>query len=141
MAIGRTSPSALAGRTAIILVLLGAAAGLLNGLLGTGGGILLVYTMRLWAHQRLKDGSEQLAAQRDVYASALSVMLPISIFSAVHYARAGTLDMVTFSPLLLPSVIGGVLGGYLLDKLRIDWLKRLFALIVLCSGVLMIVRS
>jgi uncharacterized membrane protein YfcA len=68
-------------------------------------------------------------------------MLPISIFSAVHYARAGTLDMVSFSPLLLPSVAGGVLGGYLLDKLRIDWLKRLFALIVLCSGVLMIVRS
>ena len=142
MAIGRTAPSALARRNALILLLLGGAAGLLNGLLGAGGGILLVYTMRLWAYHRPAPDSEpQLAAQRDVYATALSVMLPVSVFSAVYYARAGALDMAAFSPLLLPSVAGGVLGAYLLDRLRVDWLKRLFALIVLISGVLMIVRN
>ncbi len=142
MAIERTAPSTLARRSTLILILLGGAAGLLNGLLGAGGGILLVYTMRLWAYRRLSPDSEpRLAAQRDVYATALSVMLPVSVFSAIYYARAGALDLVAFSPLLLPSVVGGVLGAYLLDKLRVDWLKRLFALIVLISGVLMIVRD
>lgn len=131
-----------AGMTVLFLLLLGAGAGFINGLLGTGGGILLVYVMRTYARRhRTSDVQENASAQRDVYATALSTMLPISVFSAVHYARAGALDLQAFSPFLLPSVIGGLIGGWLLDRLGLDWLKRLFALLVLISGVLMIVRA
>ena len=132
------------GRRALLplglTLLLGAVAGFINGLLGTGGGIFLVYALQAIAKRRTDAPAGQ-DATRDVYAGALSVMLPISVFSAIHYARAGALDLKAFSPLILPSVIGGVLGGFLLDRLGVRWLRRLFALLVLCSGVLMIVRS
>ena len=131
-----------AGTTALFLLLLGAGAGFINGLLGTGGGILLVYVMRAYARRHsTNDVQLTTSSQRDVYATALATMLPISVFSAVHYARAGALDLQAFSPLLLPSVAGGLLGGWLLDRLKLDWLKRLFALLVLISGILMIVRK
>ena len=123
----------------LFLIGLGAGGGFINGLLGTGGGIFLVYTLRWYSERHAQDGRGILGT-RDVYAGALAVMLPISVFSATHYARAGALDLSSFAPLLLPSVVGGVLGGILLDKLRIDLLRRLFALLVLCSGILMILR-
>ncbi len=130
------------GHAVLFLIVLGAAAGFVNGLLGTGGGIVLVYVMRrytkLYPTQSALTSNK---AQRDVYATALSVMLPVSVFSAFHYVRAGALDFSAFSPMLMPSVIGGVLGGWLLDKLRLSWLKRLFALLVLVSGILMIIRA
>lgn len=133
------------GRRALLplglTLLLGAVAGFINGLLGTGGGIFLVYTLQAIAKRRRVGASLAQDAARDVYAGALSVMLPISVFSAIQYTRAGALDLKAFSPLILPSVLGGVLGGYLLDRLGVRWLHRLFSLLVLCSGVLMIVRS
>lgn len=131
----RTTPRA-GVITASFLLLLGALAGFLNGLLGTGGGIAIVYAMR---HYYARHESSQ--SDRDAYATALSVMLPISVFSLVHYIRADALDLSSFAPMLLPTVAGGLLGGILLDKLKLDWLSRLFALLVLVSGFFMIVRA
>lgn len=123
----------------LLTLLLGAGAGFINGLLGTGGGIFLVFMMRYLASKRDRRALRS-EDERDVFAGALSVMLPISVFSSLHYARAGALDPEAFAPMILPSIAGGVLGGLLLDKLALPWLRRLFALLVLCSGVLMIVR-
>lgn len=124
-----------------LLLALGGGAGFINGLLGTGGGILLVLALRGYG-RRHRIGGDAVSAesQRDIYATALAVMVPISVFSTIQYARAGTLDLGGFAPMLLPTVVGGVLGGILLDRLKLDWVKRLFALLVLISGVLMIVR-
>ena len=124
----------------ILTLLLGAGAGFINGLLGTGGGIFLVFVLRRLARKAKPSDPLAREQERDVFAGALSVMLPISVFSSLHYARAGAMDLGAFSPLILPCIIGGVLGGFLLDRLSVDWLRRLFALLVLCSGVLMIVR-
>ena len=130
------APTRTGGATAMFLLLLGAVAGFLNGLLGTGGGIAIVYAMRRYYTHHEADGSS-----RDAYATALSVMLPISIFSVVHYIRADALDLASFAPMLVPTIAGGVLGGILLDKLKLAWLSRLFALLVFISGILMIVRG
>lgn len=127
--------------TALFLLVLGAGAGFLNGLLGTGGGILLVYVLRGYAARQHSTSLSTPGTQRDIYATALSVMLPLSVFSALHYARAGTLDFSAFAPMLLPTIAGGLLGGWLLDRLKLAWLSRLFALLVLVSGILMIVRA
>lgn len=137
MSISRSlAPPHAGAATAIFLLLLGALAGFLNGLLGTGGGIAIVYVMRRYYARHASDESD-----RDAYATALSVMLPISVFSVVHYIRADALDLASFAPMLLPTIAGGVLGGILLDKLKLAWLSRLFALLVLISGIFMIVRA
>jgi uncharacterized membrane protein YfcA len=125
--------------TVWLLLALGGGAGFINGLLGTGGGILLVLVLQTYV-RRHTSATAAAQAQRDVFATALSVMVPISVLSTVLYARGGSLDLGGFAPMILPTVLGGVLGAFLLDKLRLDWLKRLFSLLLLVSGVLMVVR-
>ena len=125
--------------TALLLLALGGGAGFINGLLGTGGGILLVLALRIYVRRHAGEASAE--AQRDIFATALSVMVPISVLSTFLYARAGTLELGGFAPMILPTVIGGLLGAWLLDRLRLDILKRLFSLLLIVSGVLMVIRS
>lgn len=126
----------------LFLIGLGVLAGFVNGLLGTGGGIVLVLVFSYCA-KRGVDGHRISfpMARRDIYANSLAVMLPISVFSATRYAAAGALDMTSFAPMILPSLLGGILGGFLLDRLHLSFLRKLFSLLVLISGVLMIVRG
>ena len=133
----RISPKAW--RQLALLLFLGLVAGFANGLLGAGGGILLVYAVTLWS-KRNPHASTTLQ-QRDVYANALAVMLPVSLLSVYRYANAGTLSMQAFVPLLLPSLLGGLCGGLLLDRLQLSWIRKLFALLVVISGVFMVLRA
>ncbi|MBR2621058.1 MAG: TSUP family transporter [Clostridia bacterium] len=137
-----TAPRRQARADVLFLVLLGTLAGFINGLLGTGGGILLVLLFSRSAERAKRGkGISFPMARRDIYANALSVMLPISIFSATQYASAGALDVKAFSPMLLPSLLGGILGGILLDRLKLSWLRTLFSLLVLISGIFMLFRG
>lgn len=121
-------------------IMLGTLAGFINGLLGTGGGIFLVLLL-LRASKQSRNKHIHIAIDpRDIYATALSVMLPISVFSAVQYTAAGALDFRQFSPFILPSLLGGLIGGVLLDRLRLSRLKSLFSLLLLISGILLLIR-
>ena len=122
------------------LVLIGAISGFINGLLGTGGGIILVLSLTRFCNKQHKNQFFLSMEKRDVFANALAVMLPISLFSATRYAAAGALDPTAFAPLALPSLVGGVLGGILLDRLRLSRIKKLFAVLLLVSGLFLIFR-
>ncbi len=108
--------------------LLGMAAGFLNGALGAGGGILIVLGLRKW----------QKSEGRDAYVSALCVMLPISLFSLYRYVSGGHVSLVQFSPLVLPCILGGLVGAWLLRHVSTRALSRVFALLLLVSGVVLI---
>ena len=120
-------------KTALSLATAGLLAGFANGLLGAGGGIIAVFA---FAH--LLRGCEH--ERRDLYANALCVMLPISALSCVRYAMAGRLVTEGFGIYALPAILGGLLGALLLGRLGASALKRLFALLVIWSGVLLILR-
>ena len=114
----------------------GLLAGFCNGLLGAGGGIILVFTLGALV-------GEDSEARRSIYANALAVMLPLSIFTLMRYAGSGSLTerSAGLEPIyILGAAAGGVAGGILLGRLRGRNLKRLFALLTLISGILMIVR-
>ena len=120
-------------RQNIAALAVGAGAGFFNGLLGAGGGILLVFGLkRLFAHRA--D-----VTSHAVHASALAVMLPLSLFSVVQYISHGHLDQDRIGLLVLPAICGGALGAFLLHRISSLWLSRIFAFVVLLSGVLMIV--
>lgn len=124
--------------------LVGFGSGLINGLLGAAGGILLVAALpRLPAPTRLSLGADPFSTghldQRDLFATALAVMLPISAVSAFNYWRSGIRPELRFTLfLLLPVAVGGFVGGLLLERTSQTFLRRLFAAVILVSGVRML---
>ena len=75
---------------------LGFFAGLLNGLLGAGGGIILVRGAEKVMPREYHDS-------RDVFANALCVMLPLSAVSALAYVLRGSVHGLEFAPFILPA--------------------------------------
>ena len=117
----------------IFLPAVGFLAGLANGLLGAGGGIIIVYGM----NSALED---DIIDRRDVFANALCVMLPISAVSCIMYAIRGNLTVSGIGIYSIPAILGGVVGGVLLSKIRLKSLKKLFAALVIYSGVILMIR-
>ena len=116
----------------LTLLMLGFGAGFINGLLGAAGGILIVLGLKVLTRGRIRD-------PRSVYASAIAVMLPLSLLSVLQYVQRGSLPLSEALPLLLPAVAGGLVGALLLRRLSARLLSRIFAAVVLISGVVMAV--
>ncbi len=114
------------------LILGGLAAGVANGLLGAGGGIIIVWILQ-------KAIGDLTGDSRDVFANALAVMLPISAVSAISYAVAGSMPRDDVSRFILPAILGGLVGAYLLDRLSIESVKTLFCVLVVLSGIIMVI--
>ena len=127
----------------LLLALTGVGAGLLNGLLGAAGGILLVAVLpRLTPPALLYPPAVPLGRyheRRDILATALTVMLPVSAISCVFYWLGGVRPEPTLLLLLiLPAAVGGYLGAKLLGKLSDRFLKKLFAALVVVAGIRML---
>ena len=114
------------------LVLGGLVAGFLNGLLGAGGGIVIVWILEKAIGNATNDA-------RDIFAGALAVMLPISAVSTVSYAISGNLPTEDITRFLLPAILGGLLGAFLLDKISVAAVKTLFCFLVILSGIIMVI--
>lgn len=119
--------------SALRLTVFGLAAGFANGLLGAGGGILIVFGMT----PLITDAD----GQRDIFANALAVMMPVSVVSVINYMTAGRFAIDGFGVYAIPAALGGLLGAFLLSKLNIPIIKKLFAFIVIWSGLYMIFRK
>ncbi len=142
----RPRHSGIGGRAGILLLwaAVGIGAGFVNGLLGAAGGILLVTALPHLPVPSCLSGSANPCGQagtdrRDLLATALAVMLPVSAVSAVRYRMAGVDPAPRFLlPLLLPAAVGGLLGAYLLERTSPRFLRRLFAAVILVSGIRML---
>ena len=67
-----------------------------------------------------------------------AVMMPVSGMSGVLYWSGGIRpDLATLALLVLPSVVGGVVGARLLGRLPERLLRELFALLTVIAGVRM----
>lgn len=114
----------------------GLLAGAVNGLLGAGGGILLVRR----APKLLPEASR---GPRDVFATALFVMLPVSAVSALTYALRGSLSFsalggVRWAVLAGSGIAGGAAGALLLDRADVRVLRLIFAAVTVWSGLRMV---
>ena len=139
------------GNALRLLCLVGAGflAGFCNGLLGAAGGVLLVLilphlTLPTCAAVRIGETLstrpfDEGLSRRDLLAVSMAVMLPISGVSGVLYWSGGIRpDLATVALLVLPSVLGGLVGARLLGRLPESLLRRLFALLMVISGARMI---
>lgn len=111
----------------LFLVVFGVAIGFVNGFLGSGGGTLAVTALLT------VGGLDQKRAQ----ATALLIILPISVVSAVVYFLNGSVDIEKTVFSAVGIVAGGALGAVLLNKLQGNVVKLIFALILIAAGVKM----
>ena len=107
------------------LLLAGAAAGSACGFFGSGGGMLLVpLLVRLCRME-----------SRQAFASALSVMLPVSLVSLLVCHLTGGLPFREALPYLLGGAAGGVLAGIFYQKIPTRLLHRAMGLLILWGGL------
>ena len=116
----------------ILLVVGGLFAGFVNGLLGAGGGIIIIYLLSALLRER--------ASSRDIFANSLCVMFPLSIVSCAVYFSRGGIDLSSIGVLLLPAILGGILGGFALSRVNTSLLKQIFSLLVIVSGVILALK-
>ena len=110
----------------LIIGVLSFIAGIVNGFLGTGGGIVLMLAFSL-----LPTKDE--ASVRNKFAEVIAVILPLSLISAFVYGD--NIDLTSASPYIIPGILGGVSGALLLDKLSVKLVKKLFALMIIWAGI------
>ena len=108
---------------------LGAICGLINGLLGAGGGAAAVIALKRWVK----------IEEKRAHATALAVMLPMSIVSAVVYLRGAQLQILPLILITTGGLAGGWLGAKWLGKISLPWLNRIFGAVMVLAAVRMIV--
>lgn len=107
------------------ILVAGACAGSVNGLLGAGGGMVLV---------PLLSGLAKLDEEQ-IFPTSVAIILPISIVSLFGSRGLSDLDCGTALPYLIGSAVGGILCGLLGKKIPVKWLHRLLGVLILWGGI------
>ncbi len=117
----------LTTKNKILLLAVGGLAGFVNGFLGGGGGVAVLAV--LLAVLKLHQKSAQ--------ATALLVILPLTVVSALVYIFQGSIDWTPTLWATIGVVAGGIVGALLLSKLKSNTAKLIFALVLVAGGIKM----
>lgn len=103
--------------------------GVINSLFGAGGGMIAVPL--LTSHG---------LSQKEAQATAVSVILPLTVITTIIYFIQGNLNISEAVPYILPGIIGAVIGSFVLKMLPDKVLKKIFALFMIWAGARMIFK-
>lgn len=109
-------------------ILIGVISGILNGLFGSGGGCVVVPAMELMLKMDAKKS----------HATAIAVILVMSLVSSFFYVRSGYFDFGLWLPVTIGGIFGGALGAKLLSKISVRWLKIIFGGVIIVTAAKMI---
>lgn len=115
-------------KSVILLVTFGLAVGFLNGFFGGGGGMVIVPLLIYFIKTPVKKA----------HATALLIILPISIISAIFYFTFGHLDISLMIKSGIGVVAGGIAGAFLLSKMSNNIIKLIFSAVMLAAGIKML---
>ncbi|MGB9200017.1 sulfite exporter TauE/SafE family protein [Methanobacterium sp.] len=121
-----------------VLLLTGALVGFASGLLGVGGGFIMV-PIQFFLLTSL--GVDPTTAIRVAFGTSLAVILPTAISGALGHARRGA---VLFRPMILMGISGlisSLIGGTIAANTPGIYLKIIFGILVLISGIWMLIAK
>ena len=120
-------------RQVLISILIGAAAGMLAGLTGVGGGVFLVPLLV----------GVLAVAQHQAHGTSLAVIFPIALVGAITYAFLGhipgDMDWVLIVGLASGGLVGVVLGARLMTRLPARQLRWIFGAFSVFVGIYIII--
>lgn len=111
------------------IIIGGALAGFVNGLLGSGGGMIAVPALE-------KSGM----SAKESHSGSIAVILPLSIFSACMYVTGDRVELTDALPYIPAGVIGAFFGAWLMKKISSDLLRRIFGAFAIWAGIRMLMR-
>ncbi len=120
--------------TFFFIILVSFAAGAVGGLFGTGGGILIVALFS----RIFRDSSG--IDRKDIFAMTVLTVALISVSSFLSYVKHDAVEISNLLPTVIPALIGGVLGAFLLDKLNLKLLNLVFSVLIVYAGCVLLFR-
>lgn len=108
----------------IRFLITGFAAGIITGILGSGGGMILIPLLSVFCHEE----------EDCVFPCSLGIMLPICLCSLLVQGGISALPFRDIRPYLVGGSIGGILSVLTARKISPAWLHKLFGCILLWSG-------
>ncbi len=102
----------------------GALAGFLNGLFGSGGGIIAVPLLK-------SDGLSQKEAQ----ATSLLLMLTLSALSAAIYIYEGRVSFSDTAGFIPGGILGGIAAAFCFRKIKPRILRKIFGGVITFSAL------
>ena len=106
-------------------IVTGLCAGMPNGFFGAGGGMILVPFFCKWIK----------IPERQAFATSVSVILPMSVGSAIVYLMRADFEFKDALPFLAGGIIGGILSGFVFKKVPTGLLRKALALFIIYGGV------
>jgi uncharacterized membrane protein YfcA len=98
--------------------------GVINVLLGAGGGML---TVPLYKKMEME--------QKEAQINAVATILPITIISAIIYLMNGNVKISDSYIYLIPGLIGSILGTFVIRKTSNKLLTIFFSLFMIWAGL------
>ena len=119
---------------AVLLMVIGAFAGVLAGLLGVGGGIVLVPAF-FYAFQTLGYDGPQLMQM--CLATSLATIIVTSVRSVLSHNKKGAVDWHILRSWAPGIVLGAIAGVLVVAQLRSGTLQAIFGVLALIIGIYM----
>ncbi|MBN1966722.1 MAG: sulfite exporter TauE/SafE family protein, partial [Anaerolineae bacterium] len=110
---------------AVLLLILGMAAGVLSGMFGIGGGAVIVPALTVLFGFELQEA---------VGTSLAVLVWPVSFFAVLAYYRARMLRFSTAALIAVGLIGGGVVGAQIALNLPGDTLKRIYGVFLIYTG-------
>ncbi|MBC8570989.1 sulfite exporter TauE/SafE family protein [Zongyangia hominis] len=116
-------------KKSITTSLIGVAIGFLNGIFGSGGGMVAVPFLKA-------SGLEA----KKAHATSIAVIFFLSIFSLWLYMGKTQLQFTEWIYYIPGGVAGGILGAWLLPRIPQKLLRRIFGALIIFSAVRLLMR-
>ena len=106
--------------------------------MGTGGGIILYFVLRfLNKNNKDQDKENKEIDLKDIMAMIISAVIAMSVVSCAVYMIKGNIIYKELPVYLPAALIGGIAGAFLLDKLKLKIVKKIFAAMIIYAGIKM----
>lgn len=112
----------------IKFIIIGLAAGMANGLFGSGGGTIAVPAMVFFLEEE----------DHKAHASALLIILPLTLISCFFYLSQAYVDWNITWRAMAGGVVGGTIGAFLLNKVPTGILRKVFGGFMIIAAIRMI---
>lgn len=100
--------------------------GIINIVIGACGGIVAI--------ECLKNNNIN---QTKAHATAISIILPLTVISAVVYLINNNVNLSDSYVYIIPGIIGSFVGATLLPKIPSKILRKVFSLFMIYAGIRM----